>query len=336
MREIKQKPYLHPSKFPPMNDPLGVRASAAFVMSQARFVSIDESALQQLCANFKQNLRVPEWNREFHFGDDTARTANYILLLDALNFSFWGEPRWSIEYRGKRLDGYWSLAASLKRALEEGIDVTDADLLAQLEETDLAHILRDEHMIPMLMERAKNAREVGQVLNEKFDGQFVTLVEHADFDAVQVVQRVVENFLSFRDEAEYRGRLVKFYKRAQIVAADLYGAYGGQRWGALKNLDALTCFADYKLPQILRRWGVLRYAETLAEKVDKRIEIPAGSDEEIEIRAATIVAVEQIREILDERDFCLNSVQIDWALWDAAQGAPPDGKPYHRTRTIYY
>ncbi len=317
-------------------DPLGVRASAQFVMEQTRFVLVDQEALQKVCDNFSAQLPVPEWNHEYHFGDGTERTANYILLLDALNFSFWGEPRWRIQYRGRALDGYWALAAALKRAAEEGIDVTDAAYLAQLDVPELAHILRGNGTIPMLSERAANAREVGRLLLEKFNGQFARLIEAAEFDAVKLVQAVVENFSSFRDEANYQGRTVKFYKRAQIVAADLFGAFDGKQWGALNHLDALTCFADYKLPQILRRWGALRYSEVLAEQIDAGIEIAAGSDEEIEIRAATIVAVEHMRAALNERGHALNSVQIDWALWDAAQGAPPDGKAHHRTRSIYY
>ena len=62
----------------------------------------------------------------------------------------------------------------------------------------------------------------------------------------------------------------------------------------------------------------------------------AGSDAEVEIRAATVQAVERLRACLSARGENVRSVQIDWALWDAAQAAPADGKPYHRTRTIYY
>ncbi len=319
-----------------LNDPLGVRASAEFVVQQARAVCINATALDRLAALFKTQLPVPEWNRKYHFGDGTPRTANYILLLDALNFSFWGEPRWQITYGGAQLGGYWALAAALKRAIEEGLDLTSADVLARLETSQMAHILRGEHTIPLLDERARNAREVGQVLNRYFGGQFANLIEAALFDAVRVVEMVVEHFQSFRDEGEYHGRRVKFYKRAQIVAADLYGAFGGDKWGRLANLDGLTCFADYKLPQILRRFGVLEYSDTLADRVDRSVEIPAGSDDEIEIRAATIAAVERLRARLNTRGSALNSVQIDWALWDAAQGEPPDGKPYHHTRTVFY
>src|SRR5207237_2033902 len=130
------------------------------------------------------------WNRKYHCDDGTVRTANYILLLDALNFSFWGKPRWTIEVGGERLGGYWALAAALKRAIEEGFDLTDAAALAHLEEPQLAHILRGEHTIPLLNERARHAREVGQVLARKYDGQCANLIEAAGYDAIGVIQGV--------------------------------------------------------------------------------------------------------------------------------------------------
>jgi Potential Queuosine, Q, salvage protein family len=196
--------------------------------------------------------------------------------------------------------------------------------------------LQGRGVIPLVRERCAHAREVGRVLLDKFDGQCARLVERSSFDAAGVSQSVIEHFSSFRDAPVYHGLTVPIYKRAQIVAADLYGAYGGERWGALKGVERLTCFADYKLPQILRRWGVLRYSDSLAQRIDARIEISAGSDEEIEIRALTVAAVERMRAALSTRRIGLNSVEIDWALWDTAQVPSPDGKPYHRTRTIYY
>ena len=319
-----------------MDDPLGVRFAAARVAEQAQHVHIDEQALQDASARFEDQFRVPAWNHEYHFGDGSERTANYILLLDALNFSFWGEPRWGIDFRGEQLNGYWALAAALKHAIEGGLDLTDARVLASMDEATLADILRGRGVIPLLRERCAHAREVGRVLLDKFDGQCARLVERSSFDAAGVAQSVIEHFSSFRDAPVYHGLIVPIYKRAQIVAADLYGAFGGERWGALAGIERLTCFADYKLPQILRRWGVLRYSDTLAQRVDARIEIPAGSEEEIEIRAVTVVAVERMRAALSRRGTCLSSVEIDWMLWDAAQIPAPDGKPYHRTRTIYY
>ncbi len=85
------------------------------------------------------------------------------------------------------------------------------------------------------------------------------------------------------------------------------------------------CNADYRVPVVLRELGVLRYAPALAEAVDSRRELTAGSQEEVEIRAATVEAVERLRRAMQARMAAeegqaelgkrLNSVLLDWALW---------------------
>ena len=98
-----------------------------------------------------------------------------------------------------------------------------------------------------------------------------------------------------------------------------------------RNIDALTAFADYKIPQVLRELGILEYSTTLAQKVDSRIELAPGSEEEVEIRAGTIIAVEDIRQATSGN---LTAADIDHYLWLAGQRT--HARPYHRTRTIAY
>ena len=136
--------------------------------------------------------------------------------------------------------------------------------------------------------------------------------------------------------AHYEGREVFFYKRAQIFAADLNGAFHGRDWGRFEDMDKLTAFADYKLPQVLRHLGVLQYDNNLAERVDSNTLIDAGSAEEVEIRANTIWAVELIRQALGRKEKTLTASQIDWMLWNLGQDNTYRAKPYHRTLTVFY
>jgi hypothetical protein len=136
--------------------------------------------------------------------------------------------------------------------------------------------------------------------------------------------------------ATYKGRKVYFYKRAQIFTTDLHAAFGGKGWGHFEDLDQLTAFADYKLPQVLRHMGILFYAEELARKVDQEILLEAGSVEEVEIRANTIWAVETIRRELNARGCPVRAFEVDWILWNMGQEDAYREKPYHRTATIFY
>ncbi|MBI5304528.1 MAG: hypothetical protein HY868_20510 [Chloroflexi bacterium] len=317
-------------------DPLGVLATTAYVVEHARVVKISHGAIERAADTLAQkNVEPPAWNREWHYHDGAPRTVNYLFLLDALNFCFWGKPKWCVEYRGDTLDGYWALAASLKRAAETNSDFLDAEFLARITPQELADILNGAGEIPLFTERWRNARELGAVLKNLWEGQAARLVECAERDAARLAQIIAENFASFNDITVYDYHEVRLFKRAQILVADLWGAFGGRDWGEFDNIEVLTAFADYKLPQILRAWGVLEYAPSLAERVDTQSELAAGSSEEIEIRAAMIWAVEFLREALAQRGRVLRSTQVDWILWEASQ-ALEGMQPYHRVRTVYY
>ena len=294
----------------------------------------------------------PMWDTRYHFFDGSERTVNWLLLLDALNFCFWAEkglPRWSIEYKGERLNGYWAEAAALTRAVEEGYALWDARYLSEISSADLAAIFRGAPAgkasegkpvaaveIPLFEQRVANAREVGRVLLERFDGQFSHVIEEAAGNAVRLALLLVEHFPSFRDVASFRGQEVRFYKRAQICVSDLRTAFGGQQWGALNDVDQLTIFADYKLPQLLRHFGVLEYHPVLAERIDREELLEPGGEEEVQIRATTVWACELLRQTMSGAvGEPLTAADIDAQLWLLSQNTP-NMRPYHRVRTIYY
>jgi len=97
----------------------------------------------------------------------------------------------------------------------------------------------------------------------------------------------------------------------------------------------LTIFADYKLPQVLRHYHVLEYDSTLAQRIDNQELLPAESEEEIEIRAATIWACELLRRTIQQHGYATTAAEIDLRLWLMGQQLT-EMRPYHRTRTIYY
>lgn len=331
-------------------DRLGVLSSTREVVLRARSVHIEPEPIRRLA----ERLAAPQsaetgtepalsWPVRYHFFDGTERTVNWMLLLDALNFCFWGErgqPRWQIDYQGEVLNGYWAEAAALRRAVEEGRPLWDARYLSNISYQELAAIFRglspDGPGIPLFEERLRAAREVGQVLLEHFGGQFSHLVEQAGQSAVELALALAEHFTSFRDVATYENQEVRFLKRAQICVADLAGAFNGQSWGAFTDLDRLTIFADYKLPQVLRHYGALVYAPELASAVDRQELLTPGSAEEIEIRAATIWASELLRrEMARLIERPLTAAEVDQLLWHLGQDAT-EMRPYHRVRTIFY
>jgi hypothetical protein len=291
----------------------------------------------------------PSWEHPCHFFDGSALTVRWIFTLDILNHCFWpdpGKPAWSVIYKGETFSGYWGLAAALKRAQERGVPVTEPGFLAQIDETTLHEIFSlygpgghdrpsgDE--IPLFKERLRNLREAGSIILAAFSGDILTLFDTASGSAVRLASLVAAHFPSFRDEASYQGEKVYFLKRAQIFAADVCAAFGGRKWGGFEDMNRLTAFADYKLPQVLRELGIISYQPELAARVHAMEFLDAGSEEEVEIRAMTVWAVERLKEEFLRRGKNLTSPQIDNWLWELGQRDQFRKNPYHRCRTIFY
>jgi hypothetical protein len=317
-----------------------VLESAGQVATTSRLVQINHGALVRFCEKLARGgLQIPAWDDAYHFNDGTEETVTYLLILDTLNACFWPAPgtiRWGIDYDSAHLSGYYGLAACLKRAFESERPVRRADALAALSQDDLAEVLAGQGTLQLMEHRVDALRELGCGLLSSYEGKAHRLVESARGSAVGLAELLADTFSSFRDVATYQGRKVYFYKRAQIFVADLHATFGGEGWGRFEDLDELTAFADYKLPQVLRQAGILCYAEELANKVDQKVPLEAGSAEEVEIRANTIWAVEMIQRELNGRGNPVKAFEVDWILWDLGQAEAFRKKPYHRTVTIFY
>lgn len=317
-----------------------VLKTSRHVTKRIQQVTIDKQALVDFLRKLiEDGIEIPSWNYDYHFFDGGHKTVAYLLILDSINFCFWPNPgaeKWEVQYKSETLSGYYALAASLKKAIESGISITDAHYLSELNLTTLKQILGGKGELQLMEERIRILNELGAFLICRYNGEANRLVEAAENSTLKLVELLVENLHSFRDEAEYYDTKIYFYKRAQIFAADLYGAFAGKDWGFFKDIDNLTAFADYKLPQVLRHVGVFQYSPSLEHKVDNNILLDPGSPEEIEIRANTIWAVELIRLQLKRMGRNLRAFEIDWILWNLGQQRKFKEKPYHRTVTIYY
>jgi hypothetical protein len=317
-----------------------VRESAQWVAEQSTLVHINMQAVARFAEHlWSQEIHVPPWDAFHHFKGPDEETVAYFLVLDTLNFCFWPRPgtrRWEVQHQGKGFSGYYGLALSLKKALEEGVPLTDARYLAGISMSGLHRILAGRGDLQLMDRRLENVRELGRILVEYYQGRAYELVSSALHSAVALARLLGRRLSSFRDLAMYGGEKVFFYKRAQILAADLHGALTGEGCGEFHDMGELTAFADYKLPQVLRHIGILEYAKPLAENVDQRTLLEPGSQEEVEIRANTIWAVELIQKELRERGRNLMAFEIDWLLWSLGQEDRFREKPYHRTISVFY
>ncbi|KAG9440486.1 hypothetical protein H6P81_020651 [Aristolochia fimbriata] len=303
-----------------------VKATAAWVAAHSTHVVVDSSGLEKVVHDIQGSIPKVEWNFEgIHYFDNGPLTVQYLFVLDALNFCFWPD---------KELN-YDDLASGLKAALLKDKSVFDADRLQTYTGPQLRELLNWPRPLPLEDERVRLLHEVGAELERSFRGKAANLVESCGKSAATLVALIARHFPGFRDHALYKGHQIFLYKRAQIFAADLWGAFKGQGYGSFYDIGQVTIFADYIIPAVLRQLGVLRYSPALATTIDGNSEIGSGTEEEVEIRACSVYAVEKMKELIEAKiGKQVLSVELDLWLW--AFGVQNQTLQHHRTLSIYY
>ncbi len=310
--------------------------SIKYVIQKADYIKINYDKLSKFVKNFK-SVNKFSWVFETPFKIHNLSDNEKLMLMvifNSISFSYWGDPYWNVNYKGNHTRGSWSLIASIFRAIDEGKDILNPSFLLELSKDELAQILRGNTEIPLLEERQRILNEVGKVLIEKFEGDFTNVLKQSQGNAKKLFQIILDNFAYFEDYAEYKGRKVFFYKRAQALVESVYAIFEGKNYGNLKGIDSFTALADYIIPNFFRELGIMEYSKELANKIDNKILLKKGSPEEVEIRATTIWVTELIRKELESRGIKLNAFEVNDYLW--IFGREGVSKPFHRTRTTCY
>jgi hypothetical protein len=313
-----------------------IRAACQSVAERAQFVRIDGERLHGYAETLRPD-QTPKASIDAnchyvgHGGDSVA----FFLILDAINFGSGYFPK--IRKR-PGLSGYFTVASSLNDHFRQDGPLT-AEQCSRLTLFDCARVFaqspNNDAARELMRHFAAALNDLGRLVLQRYGGSFTALVESAGGSAAKLIELLSE-MRYFQDVAQYGAIEVPFYKRAQLTAADLSLAFDGQGPGRFGDLDQLTIFADNLVPHVLRVDEVLRYEPDLARRIDDGALIPAGSPEEIEIRACALHAVEQLVVELRGRGFQANAATIDYLLWNRGQQPHYKARPRHRTRTVFY
>ena len=308
-----------------------IRSGCAEVARRARSVRIDAGALDAFAGHLaRERPSLPSLDPSLRRLASPAHTLAFVMTMNAVNFG----SGWFPHLRKRPgLSGYLSLATALhQRFAREG--PLSAQELAGMDAAACARPLVppvDELMA--LFARAWN--DLGELLRSQYAGRFESLVEAAGCRAERLVA-ILARMPLYRDVARYDGFEVPFYKRAQITASDLALALGGRGLGRFEDLHELTLFADNLVPHVLRMLGVLVYDLRLVTRIEAGELLAWGSEEEVEIRAVALHAVEQLAASCGARGFRPGVHRLDHLLWSRGQSPKLKARPRHRTRCPYY
>jgi hypothetical protein len=314
-----------------------IRAACRGVVERARWVSVEQAPLERLARSLSEEAQTltPSWDPIHHQRGDAATTAAFVITLDAVNFGSGWFPQLR---KPEGYSGYRTIASAVARRFDargpfsarELAGITQRECAALFEQ-DLA----SSEVAQLMALFARAWRDLGELLGVHYDGRFDAFVAKASESAARLVEQLAAMPL-YRDVAHYHGMRVPLYKRAQITASDLAHACRGEGLGRFRDLDELTSFADNLVPHVLRCHGVLAYHAELARRIDAGEPLAAGSNEEIEIRAVGLHAVEKLSAATALTGARVPPRRLDELLWNRGQAPEIKARPRHRAKSVYY
>ena len=319
-------------------DPLftQIREACEKVAASASHVRINYDHIPVFAASLPLHTAIPATlDPGCHYLGKEDETLAFLLTLDTINF---GSGYFPHLHKRPGMSGYFSIASSLNDVYKnqgclsaKELDNITVEKCTRIFDQDPANKVIQE----LMRHFATALNDLGRYLLDCFDGEFTALVATAESSAGRLVQ-LLKKMPYFNDVGLYSGIEIPFYKRAQITAADLNIAFNGRRWGYFDDLDHLTIFADNLVPHVLRMDGVLIYEESLIDRITIGTLIPAGSAEEVEIRACALHAVELLKKEMLKSGRVINSLELDYLLWNRGQQPHYKAVPRHRTRCVFY
>lgn len=315
--------------------PVDLASLCLDLQSRLQHVAVDREAIDRVGIQLAETpLLPPEW-RHPAFPSEAGEALDAVVWLgNAINFSYWVGPSdtmWTVRVGERNEVDAFAAFGAIHNAIRDGVDLCDGATLAAY-----AHVIADSGigLLPLRKARESFLRQVGTLLALEFGGCLDHAVMAAGDDAVEHAIWLARTFPSFRDSRRFHGATLHFMKRAQLAAGMLHAARVARGAPGLRHVEKLTVYADYMLPRALRELGVLVYSDRLAAHIDSGWEIEAGSDEETELRVATVAAGELLIAAAQDHGAAeVDCLRLDHWLWRRGLGA---AHPHHRTRTTDY
>lgn len=307
--------------------------SCQYVVENATHVKINYNKANDLIEDLLKFDNVPFLTKVPYdvYGMNIKEIVNFLLIYDAIDFSFWGNPKWTIIADDKELDGGIALLHIIFNLFDGR---NSEDVYHELENMSFAEferLLKGNVDIPLLKERYGITQDIARIVNKKMNGDFYSQIKNLTRDK-DVFNIIIENFKNFEDTRIYNNKTIYFYKLAQLLTSDILHAI---KIKELKEVDCSTLLgcADYKIPQVMQAYNILEYDNELSLLLDNKVELEVNSIYEVEIRASMIVVVDYIYEKTNKT---ITRIDINDFIWGKGQNKSKNNKPYHQTRTTSY
>lgn len=301
--------------------------SNKYVIENAKYIQINKDEIKKF-ANGIQEVNIKNWlySSPYNLLDENVETIiTFLLYFEAIDFSFWGNPKWQIETSSGKEDGSMALMYSMLSYIRANKSFDN------LTRENFKKYLKGNVELPLFEERFKIIKNINKVVNERFSGDFYNAIYNLTSDE-NLFKFIIDNFEDFKDVRTYDGKTIYFYKLAQLLTSDILHIREKKENIKVDYSHLVGC-SDYKIPQGLRALNLVKYNKELTDLVDNKVEIKENSTYEVEIRATVIYIIAEIKRVLNNK---INAIELNDYIWLMSKNKELPKRPYHLTRTTNY
>lgn len=302
--------------------------SCKYVMENAKFVTIHYEKIDEFIKTIKCN-ELKHWlsNNPYQLLDlGSENVVNFMLLFESIDYSFWGTPKWTINTELGPKDGSDALLYAMLKYVKE----KDVASLYHISYEEFKMMLKGNVEIPYIKERYETLIQTSKIVKTTMNDNFYRYIYSIHND-IELFDMIIHHFPSFKDERVYEGRVIYFYKLAQLLTSDILHLRE-QMENIKVDYSHLVGCADYRIPQAMRALDILEYNQELSNIIDHQLEIEFSSKYENEIRASIIVVIHYVKDKIKNT----NAIDINDYFFITAKRLKEIAKPYHLCRNRNY
>lgn len=302
-----------------------LNSSFKLVLENNNLVTIDYKKVDELINTFDSNS-ITYWldSNPFNILNMNVESIiNFLLIYHTIgDYCFFGNPKWEIDTVNGKMDGSFAIMYLIIERFKINNDFN-------MSFSEFSDLLKGNVEIPLLKNRYDNLVIMNDFIRK--NGSFYDLIKNYNSD-IELFSFIINNFSYFKDVSIFHDNEILYYKRAQLLVSDILHVLKSKTGIDVDYSHLIGC-ADYKIPQVLRCYGCIKFSKELEDKVDNMILIDENSIEELSIRSATLEVINYIYLKLNKKFYRMD---INDYLWLLSQDKVMMNKTYHRTITNHY
>jgi hypothetical protein len=301
-----------------------VRTSCRRALDNGTIVALNIDGLERLASTAVAAIK-PQTLQRVTFDEERALRS---LAANAINF---GSGYHDLIRKEPGMSGAQTMLVRLMRYLDATGPLT-VDRLLMFTTEDCSQVFGQEMdggAVEQLVSRFAIALNDLGVFLANHDGTAKSVLEQSGSSAEALAADLI-GMPFYADTERHDAGDVAFYKRAQITPADL----AREGLWLFDDLDRLTAFADNLVPHVLRLDGAIDVDPDVVASIERGERLEPGSAAEVELRAAAVVAVEELTARIDRPNVW--PMHVDEWLWK--RGGSPHYKSVRRPRcrSVFY